>query len=232
MAMTQIRRKAVFLLVGITLLSGLGFATARVQAFQYRPYLHESLYLPSGKFVEEISLGYRQVTADLIWLSAVQYYGGFRKGDHDLRYFRGLIDLVITLDPQFEFAYVFGALVVSEDLNAFDEGEDILKRGMAANPTSWRLPFEIGFLSYVNRVDNALAARYFDLASRMPEAPELTSRFAAFVYSKAGDDATSARLWEAYKESTDNPFLKELAERYIEKLKSSSVREGTTSDVQ
>lgn len=226
------RRKAILIFVGVTLLAGLVFTTARVQDYRYRPYLHESLYLPSGKFLKEISLGYRQFAADLVWFQAVQYYGGFRKGDHDLRYFRGLIDLVVTLDPNFVFAYVFGALVVSEDLGAFDEGTDILKRGMAANPTAWRLPFEIGFLSYVNRVDNALAARYFDLASRMPEAPEFTERFAAFVYAKAGDDATAIRLWEAYKESADNEILKELAERYIEKIKSSSVREGTASDVQ
>lgn len=232
MAMVRIHRKAVFLLVGVALLSGLAFATARVRAFRFRPYLHESLYLPSGKFVKEISLGYRQLAADLVWLSAVQYYGGFRKGDHDLRYFQGLMDLVTTLDPNFVFAYVFGAMVVSEDLGAFDEGADMLKRGMAANPTAWRLPFEIGFLGYVNGVDNKLAARYFDLASRMPEAPEFTERFAAFVYSKAGDDATSVRLWEAYKESTDNPILKELAERYIEKIKASSSREGMNSDVQ
>jgi hypothetical protein len=217
---------------GLALVSGLAFATARVNAFRFRPYLHESLYLPSGKFIKEVSLGYRQLAADLVWLSAVQYYGGFRKGDHDLRYFQGLIDLVTTLDPNFVFAYVFGAIVVSEDLGAFNEGADMLKCGMAANPTAWELPFEIGFLSYVNHVDNTLAARYFDLASRMPEAPESTERFAAFVYAKAGDDATSVRLWEAYKESTDNPILRELADRYIEKIKNSNVREGMTSDVQ
>ncbi|MEJ2721950.1 MAG: hypothetical protein P8181_12555 [bacterium] len=230
--MARIHRKAVLFLIGAALLSGLALASTRVQAFRFRPYLHESLYLPSGKFVKEVSLGYRQLAADLVWLSAVQYYGGFRKGDHDLRYFQGLIDLVTTLDPNFVFAYVFGALVVSEDLGAFNEGADMLKCGMAANPTAWELPFEIGFLSYVNHVDNAVAARYFDLASRMPEAPEFTERFAAFVYAKAGDDATSVRLWEAYKESTDNPVLKELAERYIEKLKASNAREGTDSDVQ
>ncbi|UCG52391.1 MAG: hypothetical protein JSW58_02230 [Candidatus Latescibacterota bacterium] len=226
------RRKAVFAIVGVTLLVGLVFSTVRVQDFRYRPYLHETLYLPSGKFLKEMSLGYRQFVADLVWLSAVQYYGGYRKGNHDLRYFQGLIDLVVTLDPHFIFAYVFGALVVSEDLGVFDDGMAILKHGMSANPTSWELPFEIGFLNYVNRLDNAMAARYLDLASRMPGAPEYTDRFAAFVYNKAGDTDSSIRLWEAYKEHTDSPFLKELAERYIEKIKQSIAREGTASDAQ
>jgi len=230
--MDTMRRKATLAVVGITLLAGLALSTWHIQEFRYRPYLHESLYLPSGKFLEQISTGYRELAADLVWFQAVQYYGGFRRGNHDLRYFQGLIDLVVTLDPHFVFAYIFGALVVSEDLGSFDEGADILKRGMAANPTAWRLPFEIGFLSYVNRFDNTVAARYFDLASRMPEAPEFTDRFAAFVYAKAGDDASAIRLWEAYKESTDNKVLRELAERYIEKLKTAKNQEGTAPDVQ
>ncbi len=69
---------------------------------------------------------------------------------------------------------------------AFDDGMDILKRGMSRNPTSWQLPFEIGFLNFVNRRDNALAGRYFELASKLPGAPEYAERFAAFVYSKRG----------------------------------------------
>ena len=225
-----LRRNPVILLAGAAVVLGLFLSTVWVQKYRYRPYLHEKLYLPSGKFVREFSLGYREVVADAVWLSAVQYYGDFRKGNHDLRYFSGLIDIVTTLDPHFTFAYLFGALVVSEDAGSFEEGTDILKRGMSRNPTSWQLPFEIGFLNFVNRRDNALAARYFELASRLPGAPEYAGRFAAFVYSKAGDSGSSIRMWEEYKEHADDPFLKELAERYIEKLNRESAGKKAGSD--
>ena len=225
-----LRERAVLLLCGVMAASGLVLSTVWVQKYRYRPYLHERLYLPSGKFLEQLSLGYREIVADVVWLSAVQYYGDFRKGNHDLKYFRGLIDITTTLDPHFVFAYLFGALVVSEDVGAFDEGIDILKRGMACNPTSWQLPFEIGFLNFVHRRDTRMAARYFELASRMPGAPEYAERFAAFVYSRAGDNASSIRLWEEYKKHTDDPFLKELAERYIEKLEQSPLEQKAPSD--
>jgi len=225
-----LRRNPVILLAGAAVVLGLLLSTVWVQKYRYRPYLHEKLYLPSGKFVREFSLGYREVVADAVWLSAVQYYGDFRKGNHDLRYFSGLIDIVTSLDPHFTFAYLFGALVVSEDAGSFEEGTDILKRGMSRNPTSWQLPFEIGFLNFVNRRDNALAARYFELASRLPGAPEYAGRFAAFVYSKAGDSGSSIRMWEEYKEHADDPFLKELAERYIEKLNRESAGKKAGSD--
>ncbi len=225
-----LRRSGVYLAVGFAVLGGVTASTIQVQKYRYRPYLHEQLYLPSGKFVKECSLGYREIAADVVWLNAVQYYGDFRKGNHDLRYFRGLIDIVTTLDPHFIFAYLFGALVISEDVGSFDEGVDILKLGITRNPTSWRLPFEVGFLNFVNRRDPGLAARYFELASRLPGAPEYAGRFAAFVYSKAGDDASSVRLWEEYKRHAEDPFLKELAERYIDKLKSSSNEKKAASD--
>ena len=215
----SLKNAAVIGVICVIVIGGLVLSTTKVQRYRYRPYLHDTLYLPTGKFVKELALGYRQVASDLIWLSAIQYYGEYRQEKHDLAYFKGLIDIITTLDPQFVFAYIFGAMVVSEDTGEFEEGTAILKKGMAANPTSWELPFEIGFLNFANRVDYKVAGRYFDLASRMPGAPERSRRFAAFVYSKAGETGSSIELWEKYIEYTDNPYLKEMAESYIAKLK-------------
>lgn len=221
------KANVVFWLFGVGILGGLVATTARSQAFRYRHYLQESLYLPSGEFLDEIALGYKQVVADLVWFSAIQYYGEYRRGDHSLAYFKGLMDIVSRLDPHFVFAYIFAAWVVSEDLGDFKEGTQILKRGMANNPTSWELPFEIGFLNFTHQVDYEIAARYIELASRMPNAPEQARRLAAFVYTRAGEAGASVRLWEAYKEYTDNPYLKAMAERYIEKLKRGESLPGT-----
>jgi tetratricopeptide (TPR) repeat protein len=218
--------------VGLALIFAQVTTTAHVQTYRYRPYLYESLYLPSGKFISELALGYRQVVADLVWFSATQYYGDYRRGNHDLMYFKGLIDIVTTLDPHFIFAYVFGAMVVSEDIGDFDMGVDILRQGMTMNPTSWRLPFEIGFLSYIHHENLERSARYFDLASRMPDAPEHTRRFAAYVYSRVGHADSAITLWEQYMEYTENPFLKELARRYVEKLKAERAAGGGSPIVQ
>jgi len=211
-------RGAVFYAIGLLSITSLVFATVRVQDYRYRPYLHETLYLPSGTLIKEVSLGYQEVTADIVWLAATQYYGDFRSGNHNLDYFRGLIDIVTDLDPNFIFAYIFGAMVVSEDAGDFDAGIDILKKGMANNPTSWRLPFEAGFLLYVNRHDLDVAARYFDLSSRMPGAPMQAKRFAAFVYTRAGDDEAAIEMWQWYSEFAEEPWLRDMAKRYIYKI--------------
>ncbi len=212
--------------IGVLLVVGLGVSTWKAQPHVHRPYLYDHLYLPSGKFITQASLGYRQLAADLTWFSAVQYYGGYRKDYHDLAYFEGLIDIVTDLDPHFEFPYIFGAIVLSQDMTSLDSAINLLKKGMANNPTSWKLPFEVGFLFYIDGRDETMAARYFDLASRMPGAGDRAKRFAAFVYSRAGHEETSIRMWEEIIEQSDEPYMRDLAKRYIEKLRIKQSRKG------
>lgn len=205
--------------VGVALVSALVASTAHVQAYRDRAYLHTNLYLPSGKFVEQTSLGYREVAADWIWFQAVQYFGGYAMGQHDLVYFNGLIDIVTDLDPQFSFPYIFGAVVMSQDMRDLDRGVEILKKGMRQNPENWEYPFEIGFLYYVCVRDSDRAARYFELAARLPGGGDRARRFAAFVYAKAGHEETSIRMWEELARESEEPYMRDMAEHYIERLR-------------
>lgn len=214
--------------LGPALVVLLAFATAGVQEYRVRPYLHANLYLPSGRLVEQVSLGYREIAADLVWFQAVQYFGGYRMSQHSLAYFNGLIDIVTDLDPHFRFPYVFGAVVMSQDMGDFARGVEVLKKGMRANPTVWEFPFEIGFLYYITKGDATSAAHYFDLASRLPGGGDRARRFAAFVYSKGGHAETSIRMWEELAETSDQPYMKEMARRYIEQIRKTG-RIGRTS---
>ncbi len=213
-------------ITGILLSLALVGATAWVQPFTTRPYLHTNLYLPSGKFVQQASLGYRELASDMVWFQAVQYYGGYAQSQHDLAYFSGLIDITTELDPHFAFPYIFGAVVMAQDLGDFDRGIRVLKRGMHNNPSMYELPFEIGFLYYTVAKNDSAAARYFDLASRLPGGKERAGRFAAFVYSKAGHLETSMRMWqEIALDDNEQPYMRELARHYLQKLEREAARE-------
>jgi tetratricopeptide (TPR) repeat protein len=205
--------------LGAVLIGALVFSTAAVQPFKSRPYLHTNLYLPSGKFVEQASLGYRELAADMVWFQAVQYYGGYRISEHDLAYFSGLIDIVTELDPHFVFPYTFGAIVLAQDLGEFDRGIALLRRGMDRNPQVWDFPFEIGFLNYTMKHADDVAGRYFELASRMPGDDDRARRFAAFVYAKGGHVETSMRMWEELERDAEEPYMRDLARHYLERLR-------------
>ena len=212
-------------------LTGAAVSTVKVEKFNSRPYLHDNLYLPSGKLVEQIALGYREMVADLIWFNVVQYYGSYRQAHHDLAYFEGVINIVTDLDPYFTFPYVFGAAVMSQDLGRTDRAIELLKKGMAHNPTNWEFPFEIGFISYIDARDNKTAAHYFELASKLPGGGDKARRFAAFVYSQGGHEEKSIRMWELIIEESENPWMRELAERSLKRLLEQQQKEANRAEL-
>lgn len=213
------RKRAVTLLLLAIACAALVAASRGVADFSRRQHKLEILYLPSGQFVEQASLGYRNLAADLLWFRMIQYYGGYRLGQNDLAYFTHLVNVITDLDPQFTFAYVFGALIIAEDVGDFERGIGFIEKGIAANPRDWRLPFELGFLQYVYARDYEAALRGFQRAAALPGAEPIVQRLAAFAAGKAGHVETSMAMWEELARSSDNKYIRELAERYIRKLK-------------
>ena len=179
----------------------------------------ELLYYPSGPFLKEAVLGYDQAASAVTWLRTVQYYGLHRRRDRKYDMMYHLCDIVTDLDPRFTEPYVFGSFVLFTDGRRPAEGEKLLLKGLAANPDSWEIAFENGFVNYVFLGNQAEAARYFTLAGTLPDAPEYTSRFAAFAAQRAGDLRMAAALWQEVAARTTNTWLREMASEKSEELR-------------
>jgi hypothetical protein len=202
----------------------------RARAAQGFQYEDDVAYLPTTMALRLMSVGYVDVTADLLWLGTVTYYGEWRQGDHGIAFFRELNNRVVELDPNFVEAYRFGALVLADDLDSFDDAIALLRKGMVAMPDTWWLPFEAGFLEYTVRLDNKKAAEWFRMAAMKPDAPDRAKNFAAFVTSRAGDLRVSLELWKFVATTTANPETRLKAESYIEELQAAVDGTGPVPD--
>ena len=182
--------------------------------------LEELAYYPSGRNVRSAALGQAEVAADAAWLRAVQYYGAHRKKDNRFEHLEHVFDILTTLAPRFESAYVFGAFALAQEGQDFPAAERLMRKGLDANPTSGRLAFEAGFLYYVkpNGRDLVHAAEYFELASRLPGAPASAREFAAFSHQNSGSLAVAWQLWKQVHDTTGNAYLRELAEKEMNRL--------------
>jgi len=207
-------------LVPFALVAGLVAASPRlaaaIHAVRSAGDPQERLYYPAGEFLREASLGYAAPAADYAWLQATQYYGGYRQGEHDLRYFQGLVAAVTTLDTRFVEAYRFASLVLSLDHADHRGAIDVLKRGILANPDDWSLHFDVGFVHYVFLREYRTASLWFEAAAELPGATDFCRRFAAFSRRRAGDLQGSLLLWENLRQTTDSPDMRELAARMVE----------------
>jgi tetratricopeptide (TPR) repeat protein len=214
-------------LPALALLAATTFVSARsVEDSAQRHAALRIQYLPSGAFLEKASVGYRTLASDVVWFLTVQYYGEARLRGMDYPLFEHLIDAALRLDPYFGYVYEFGSLIITEELGRFDEGMEMLERGMARLPEDWSLPFEAGFLHYVDARDYSRAGLFFEVAAKKPGAPDRARRFAAYVHDKAGHTVNSLRMWMDLHENTDNPHMRDLARRNIEELVEKLEREG------
>jgi hypothetical protein len=199
------------------LLTGAGLLHVGMKERLPRTPVDELLYYPSGLMVRQASLGYETAAADVAWLRGIQYYGEHRLTDQKYEMIGHIMSIVTDLDPRFLQPYVFGALVLAQELKRPDEGLALLEKGMRANPRNWLLAFETGFIQYVCRRDYATAARYFVRASRMPEHPDYVDRFAAFASQRAGNRGMAVLLWKRVL-VTGNRYMQEVARRELRLL--------------
>lgn len=174
--------------------------------------------LPATPFLEVASLGYRPAAADLAWLQAVQYYGEHRQGGNDLQEFEHFVEAVQVLDPRFEHAAVFGAVVVATEKNDLSGALAILRRSARANPQSPACLFEMGFLTYVQGGDLEQALAYLRLAGQRPGGRERAQRFAAFLNRKMGRLETSWLLWNDLAQRARDPGMRAVAQDNVRKV--------------
>lgn len=177
----------------------------------------ELLYFPSGRFVREISLGFRNFAADLVWLQFIQYYGEHRMTDQKYLYLAHILDVMTTLDPKFIHAYTFGTLLLAHDAKEPEKAMKLVSKGTKENPESWEIPFIAGFVQYVFLRNYTLAGEYFAKAASKPNAPEICFKFAGYVAQKIPEDEIALKILSEVRQYTKNEDEKRIAKYYEKK---------------
>src|SRR5215472_6688035 len=204
------RVAAVAALLCITLLAGAISARREVESARGKEAtLEEVLYLPSGKVLKRMSLGYSGLLANIYWTRAVQYFGGhFQEKSTHYDLLDPLLEITTDLDPHLIPAYQTGAIFLSQQVplgaGQPDKAVALLERGIRENPEYWRLYFTLGFVHYVDRRDYKAAQEAFDNGSQVPGALLWMKVMAARMAEHGGNLATAIDLWSAvYNNNTD-----------------------------
>ena len=232
--------------VGVTALVLVLLAGAvQLQAVRERWYPplqsdEESLYLRSGETLRRVAGADKLMAADLYWIRAIQYYGGTKRrveaemkwpapppslakvaDDYPLLY--PLLDITTTLDPLFNVAYRFGSVFLAENepggAGRPDLAIALLQKGLRARPDKWEYMQDIGFVHYWYDQDYKAAADWFHQASEVPGAPWWLKSLAATTLAQGGDRRSSRAMWEAIRQSAENDWMRQDAERRLMQLR-------------
>jgi len=175
-------------------------------------------WVRSPGVMRRLVLGFDSLAADIYWIRAVQYYGGTKLAtaeNKDYSMLFPLLDITTTLDPRFNIAYRFGAILLSEDYpngpGRPDEAIQLLEKGIRESPGKWEYYLYAGFVHYWWRQDPRSAADWFLRASKLPGAPNWIGPLAASVLAEGGEHGAARTLWRQLAQSAQQEWMRRTA---------------------
>jgi hypothetical protein len=175
--------------------------------------------LPRGEVLRPALLGFHHFGADLVWLRIVQMLGEEVVSDRDYEWLYHALDVVTTLDPQYAYVHDAGGTILAEYANRVDLSNQLLEKGLKANPASWRLPFVLGFNHFFHLQNYLKAGEYMGMAAKIPGRPYYVDTLAARLFVEGGSPSMALQYLDVMLKQTNDPRLKEVyTNRYREVL--------------
>jgi hypothetical protein len=177
-------------------------------------------WAPSAESAPYVSLGYRELLADFLWIRVIGYVGG---DDDRAEGTRQLIEAIVRLDPMFERVYAWGGVAMSA-VNTQASTADllaairVLEQGMRLFPDNYEIPLRAGQIYTVElettdpaqrREWDLAGARYLERAVRIPGAPRNVATFAAHLRTQLGQREKAVRDLRELIVYTKNPRERE-----------------------
>lgn len=193
----------------------------------------ERLYL-SGPTVKRVCLAFNGLAADWYWMRSLQYVGGKLLNAHqgiaidnlsslNLQLLAPLLDAATTLDPEFMEPYEYAAIILP-GVNVA-EAIRIINKGVAANPSAWRLYQHLGYI-YWQQKNFSAAADAYGRGSTIPGAPPWMQAMKAKMLGDGGSPDTAREIYvHMYQEAGDEQ-VKEMARLHLMRLDSAAERDG------
>jgi tetratricopeptide (TPR) repeat protein len=193
----------------------------------------EQLYV-NGTTAKRISLGFGGLAADWYWMRSLQYVGRRiidvpenipidNLGQLKLKLLAPLLDTATTLDPQFMEPYQYAAVVLPDiDL---PQAIRITRKGIAANPSAWRLYQHLGYIYWQQR-DFQAAGEAYDQGSKLPGAPHWMEAMKAKMAAEGGSRDLAREIYSRMYEQAANVKVKEMARKRLLQVDSLDQRDG------
>jgi hypothetical protein len=174
--------------------------------------------LPPAEFLKPALMGYHHLGADLLWLRMVQVVGEQTNTAREYEWLYHALDVITDMDPQYDYAYQVGGIVLTHLANRVDLSNKLLEKGLEPNPTVWQIPFYIGFNYYFYLHNSGDAADYIARASRLPGRPPYLPLLATQLYSEAGNPDTALHFLMTIRNQAPEGWIKEQLETRIKEV--------------
>ncbi|MGN6104628.1 MAG: hypothetical protein ACTHU0_05965 [Kofleriaceae bacterium] len=185
-------------------------------------------YAPSPGAAPILSLGYRELATDLLFIRLASYFGGEANTGSGVA---GLVEAIVALDPHFRRIYEWGARAMTAARSGVDQriylrAIAVLDEGARAFPDYWKIPYAAGQIYMLDlqttdpaqrRAWDERGARLLERAVRQPGAPAYAALSAAHLRSRIGQSQRAVDdLREMFLVTNDEGSRKRILEKLAE----------------
>ncbi|MGA1844479.1 MAG: tetratricopeptide repeat protein [bacterium] len=183
------------------------------------------MYLPTGRFLKPLCLGFDSLAADLLWIKAIGYFGGHYLTDRSYTWLYHILDLVTTLDPHFRYPYEFGGIILALEGGNPDQSTALMEKGLLSYPDYWRLHFYVGFNYLYYHRDPEKASFHIVKAAQLPGHPQYLPRLAASLLVTSGKKEGAMSFLQQLYDNTEDAWLRVQIKRKIDDLRAGRLSE-------
>ncbi len=171
----------------------------------------EALHLPALLSTAQLRAlvgGFGPALADTYWIRVISTSDTALDGAGGAERAGALLDRVTALDPKFEPAYHYGALIIGIRAQRPDLADQLLVRAESTFPDNWQYPFYRGFLRLYHMHDLNEAAGYMERAATLSESPPFLPALARRLRAQENDPRMAIELIERMLQAADDETLK------------------------
>lgn len=224
-------KKIIKLVIFVCLCAGVYFTQVQMDSYSSKLskyYVEKNLLitLPTST-IKMLTFGFDNLLSDIAWLQFIQYYGENNiiklsgSKDYDFSYSYKYIDVVTALDPEFAYAYWFGAFAIADEMEKPDLAIDLINKGIKNNPKNWWLPYTAAVLQLMYKNNFVEAEKYIDKAYILKPDDNKIKVLKEVLHSKAQKQEKTKLIWvEIYKDAArqGDTITMERAKRKLEQL--------------
>lgn len=157
------------------------------------------------------NFGFNAVLADYYWIKSIQ---DFIAWDGKDMYFLDYFKNISTLDPRFEYPYLFSILVIpqNKDIVMLDAVAKIAQTEIDTVSTSWKIPYYLGTNYYLFTKKYSPAREYLEIAANKEGAPAgVYLTYSSFVAKDIEGNKATQEMFKVIFNNTESETIKKLA---------------------
>ncbi len=181
----------------------------------------------SPESIRLLSFGYRFVWSSLLWIRFLRHTPPKSMGSAEVSWIFVDLNAISVIDQDFSPVYTHGALflsVITEDKNG---ARLLLEKGSKKYPNSLRIHSALAYHYLFELKDRKKAAQQYQIASRIPGAPDYYALLAATTMQKEGNTMAAIAFLQDMRENAKDPKVRKKLLQKIHNLEMGSTERST-----